>query len=208
MDLATFAELLTPAGQAALAAAEALAPGDEAFLGNLARLEKRWPAPLAKAALETATLRAKAQARFTRARAMYFTREALEQASGERVAGYRARRFEGLTTVVDLGCGIGGDSLALAERCQVTGFDLDPLRLAMATQNVAAYGRGERAVFVAGDFTRLALPRAEAFFFDPARRVEGRRKFSVRQYVPPLATVQGWLPRLPAGGVKISPGVD
>jgi len=40
-----------------------LPPGDENFLANLARLDKRWPAPLAKAALETASLRAKARAR-------------------------------------------------------------------------------------------------------------------------------------------------
>jgi THUMP domain-like/Methyltransferase domain len=208
MDLATFTELLTPAGQDALAAAEALPPGDETFLANLARLDKRFPTPLAKAALETATLRAKARSKFTRAQAMYFTREALEQASGEAIARYRARRFGGLASVVDLGCGIGGDSLALAEHCRVTGFDLDPLRLAMATQNLAAYERGERAEFVAGDFTRLALPPAAAFFFDPARRVGGKRKFSVRQYVPPLDAVMAWLPHIPVGGVKISPGVD
>src|SRR5258708_30699311 len=153
MDLATFSELLTPSGQQALAAAEALPPGDEAFLANLARLDKRIPTPLAKAALETATLRAKARSKFSRAQKMYFTREALEQASGETVARYRAGRFSGLATVLDLGCGIGGDSLALAERCRVTGFDLDPLRLAMAAQNAAAYDRGDRATFVAGAFS-------------------------------------------------------
>jgi hypothetical protein len=208
MDLTTFAELLTPAGQAALSAAEALPTGDERFLANLAGLDKRFPTPLAKAALETATLRAKARSKFSRAQAMYFTREALEQASGEAIARCRARRFSGQAAVVDLGCGVGGDSLALAEHCSVTGFDLDPLRLAMAAQNVAAYERGERATFVAGDFTRLALSPAGAFFFDPARRVGGRRKFSVRQYAPPLEAVRAWLPRIPAGGVKISPGVD
>jgi hypothetical protein len=208
MDLSTFAVLLTPAGQDALAVAAALPPGDEHFLANLTRLQKRYPTEVAKAALETAALRAKAQAKFSRADAMYFTREALEQASGEAIANYRARRFDTARTALDLGCGIGGDSLALAERCLVTGFDRDPLRLAMAAQNVAAYGRGARANFVEGDFTRLALPQAEAFFFDPARRSEGRRKLSVRQYLPPLPAVQAWLPRIPAGGVKISPGVD
>src|SRR5450759_778327 len=119
MDLSTFAELLTPAGQAALAAASALPPGDENFLANLAPMQKRYPTELAKAALETATLRAKAQSKFSRAQAMYFTREALEQASGEAIARYRARRFAAVPTALDLGCGIGGDSLALAEHCRV-----------------------------------------------------------------------------------------
>ncbi len=208
MDLSTFAELLSPAGQAALAAAGALPTGDEHFLANLARLQKQHPAALAKAALETATLRAKAQGKFSRAQAMYFTREGLEQASGEAIAGYRARRFAGAGSALDLGCGLGADSLALAEHCRVTGFDLDPLRLAMAAENVAAYGRAARASFVIGDLTQVELPPAGAFFFDPARRENGRRKFSVRQYLPALDTARAWLPRLPAGGAKISPGVD
>src|SRR5690349_5782945 len=112
MDLATFQELLTPAGQAALATAGALPPGDEHFLANLARLQKQHPTALAKAALETATLRAKAQAKFSRAAAMYFTRDGLEQASGEAIARYRARRFTGVAAALDLGCGLGADSLA------------------------------------------------------------------------------------------------
>src|SRR5258707_8906190 len=128
MDQWSFAALLTPAGQDALAAAAALPPGDEHFLANLARLQKRYPTELAKAALETAALRARAQAKFSRAEAMYFTREGLEQASGEAIANYRARRFERVRTALDLGCGIGGDSLALAKHCLVTGFDLEPLR--------------------------------------------------------------------------------
>jgi SAM-dependent methyltransferase len=208
MDLATFAELLAPAGQAALAAAGTLPTGDEHFLANLARLQKQHPAALAKAALETATLRARATGKFSRAAAMYFTRDGLEQSSGEAIASYRARRFAAAGTALDLGCGLGADSLALAAHCQVTGFDLDPLRLAMAAENVAAYGRGARARFVAGDFTQADLPPAGAFFFDPARRENGRRKFSVRQYLPPLASVQAWLPAIPAGAAKISPGVD
>lgn len=42
----------------------------------------------------------------------------------------------------------------------------------------------------------------------PGRRTEGRRRFSVREYAPPLAIIHQWLPRTPALGVKISPGVD
>lgn len=208
MDLSVFNQLLNPTGQEALAAAAELPTGDEHFLANLARLQKHYPAALAKAALETATGRARAQAKFSRAPAMYFTREALEQSSGEAIARYRARRFAGRRAALDLGCGIGGDSLALAEHCRVTGLDLDPLRLAMAAENLAAYGRRERARFVEADLTQTALPEADAWFFDPARRAEGHREFSVRKYRPPLAAVHVWLPRQPDGGVKISPGVD
>ncbi len=209
MDLATFQELLTPTGQAALAAATARVPTAETFLAHLQRLQKDYSAALAKAALDTAILRAKAAAKFSRAAAMYFTREALEQASGERISRYRAGRYAGCAHVADLGCGIGGDSLGLASVVpNVTAVDRDALRLAMAAENLAAYGLRERAAWVEGDLTTLPWPGARAFFFDPARRVGGRRKFSVRDYEPPLAQVRAWLEHAPAGGVKLSPGVD
>ncbi len=209
MDLSTFQALLRPAGQAALAAAAGLAPTEETFLAHLQRLGKAYPAELAKAALETAILRVKAAAKFTRAEAMYFTREALEQASGERISRYRAARYAGCAHAADLGCGVGGDSLGLAAVVPVvSGVDQDALRLAMAAENLAAYGLRERARWLQADLTTLPWPGADAFFFDPARRAGGRRKFSVRDYAPPLAQVRAWLAQAPAGGVKISPGVD
>ena len=209
MDLNDFGELLTPAGQTALAAATALGPTEETFLAHLQRLQRGFTAALAKAALETAILRQKAAAKFARAEAMYFTREALEQASGERISRYRAARYAGCAQVADLGCGIGGDSLGLAAAgAAVTGVDRDPLRLAMAAQNLAAYDLSNRAQWVQADLTDLPWPGADGFFFDPARRADGRRKFSVHDYEPPLAQALVWLAHAPAGGVKISPGVD
>jgi SAM-dependent methyltransferase len=209
MDLPAFRSLLSPTGQAALAAATALAPSEETFLAHLQRLQKHYPAELAKAALETAILRVKAAAKFTRAAAMYFTREALEQASGERISRYRAERYAGCARVADLGCGIGGDTLGLAAVVPaVSAVDQDPLRLAMAAENLAAYGLRERVRWLQADLTTLPWPEADGFFFDPARRAAGRRKFSVRDYEPPLSQVLGWLAHAPAGGVKISPGVD
>jgi hypothetical protein len=209
VDLPSFDTLLAPLGQAALAAAAALNPREEDFLTLLGGLRKDFPAALAKAALETAILRRRARVKFSRADQMYFTREALEQASGERISRYRAHRYAGLRAAADLGCGIGGDSLGLAERCLVTAVDLDPLRLRMAAENLAAYGLRERAAFVEADLAQFTLPAGtDAFFFDPARRAGGRRKFSVRDYSPPLAMARAWLGQAPGGGVKISPGVD
>jgi hypothetical protein len=46
-----------------------------------------------------------------------------------------------------------------------------------------------------------------AWFFDPARRAGGKRVFSIRDYQPPLELLPAWLQRIPAGGVKVSPGV-
>lgn len=208
MNLATFETLLTPLGQQALAAAAELAPTEELFLPSLTRLQKHFDSELAKAALETVILRRKARAKFVRADQMYFIREALEQASGETIARYRAERFSQFNSFADLGCGLGGDTLALAAHGNVAAVDSDPVRLALAAQNLSAYGVREWATLIHDDVAQMQLPRVDAFFFDPARRSAGRRRFSVRDYAPPLSIVRDWLAHTPALAVKISPGVD
>jgi SAM-dependent methyltransferase len=208
MDLATFRELLTPAGHAALADAAALAPTEAAFLTCATKLSKRHPAALAKAALETVLLRVRGRAKFAHADRMYFTREALEQATGDAVAGYRAGRFAGFGTVLDLGCGVGGDALALAAGRRVEAIDRDPLRTAMAAANAAACGVADRVRVHEGDVLEMPLPPADAAFADPARRGGDRRHLNPERYQPPLGPL---LARFPAGfpvAVKIAPGVS
>ncbi|MBI3242084.1 MAG: SAM-dependent methyltransferase [Chloroflexi bacterium] len=215
MDLATFQTLLTLNGQAAIAGAADLAPTEESFLACLTRLQKRFPAELAKAALETVILRNKARAKFSRAGSMYFTRPALEMASSEIVSRYRARRFAPFTRVADLCCGLGGDTIGLAAPPLQSGggvrgggqtfaVDIAPLHLALARANLAAYDL--HANFVEADLTQTPPPQTDAYFFDPGRRVKGRRLFSVRDYRPPLSLINSWLPK--PLGVKISPGVN
>lgn len=211
MDCPTFETLLSPIGQAALAAAAELGPTEELFLPALARLQKDYPADLAKAALETTIWRARAKTKFSRAGQMYFTREALEQASSEAMSAYRSARYAPFASAGDLACGVGGDAIGLAGRSAAgltTLVDFDPLRLALARANLAAYGREAQARFVCADLTTAPLPSAEALWFDPARREQGRRAFSVQAYHPPLSIVKNWLAHVPALGVKISPGVD
>jgi hypothetical protein len=215
MDLDSFRALLAPDGQAVLAEAEALQPREVDFLANLQRLNRRLdrtqPSGLAQAALETAILRKEAAEKFPFAGKMYFTRQALEQASSYAVSCYRSERFRPFTRLVDLGCSIGGDTLALSTVAATLGIDLDPLRLAMARANLQALGSGERSRLVRADLS-TCLPLQEAtgaaLFFDPARRSEGRRVYSVSEYRPPLDIVAGWLERFPELAVKISPGVD
>src|SRR5512138_1461565 len=114
MDLAGFRALLTPRGQAALEAASRLAPREEDFLAHFTTLSRPFPAELARPALETAILRSEAAAKFPFADRMYFTREALEQASSWEVSSYRSRRYEAIRRIIDLGCSIGADTIPLA----------------------------------------------------------------------------------------------
>jgi SAM-dependent methyltransferase len=211
MDLATFRELRSPAGQALLTRVAALPDlREETLLRHLTALRREVPADLAAAVLETVLLRRRSAAKFERAAAMYFTREALEQASAEVVARHRARRFAGFATVADLGCGIGGDTIALAGVApRVIAVDRDPVRLAMARANAAVYGVADRVRFVRADLSASGAFGAPAAFFDPARRTEaGHRVFRVEAYAPPLSIVRGWLAATPAIGVKLSPGIN
>jgi SAM-dependent methyltransferase len=137
---------------------------------------------------------------------MYFTREAMEQASSWEVATYRAERYKESVHILDLGCSIGSDTLVLAQVAPTTGIDIDPLRLEMAKQNAKALNIP--ANFIKADITVPPLPEASSIFFDPARRKDHRRAFSVEDYTPPLSIIQEWLPKYPAFGVKISPGVN
>ena len=209
MNPADFLDLLSPAGQDALRTAMDLHPREMDFLPLFQNLAKRYPRELARSALEIAILRGEARAKFPHAERMYFTREALEQASTYEVAAHRAERYRGYARIADLGCSIGGDTLALAKVAPTVGIDRDPLRLLMARENLR--GLALQADFIQTDFVTsfpcLPYPYV-ALFFDPARRANGRRITSVRRYIPPLNVVADWRTYFPAIGVKISPGVD
>ena len=115
--------------------------------GVVRRLE---PDPEKAAAATTqAHLRQRGTAKFgDAARQMFFTPDALEQATRSRVADHRAARLAAAVpggSVVDLGCGIGGDLLAFARAgLLAAGIDQDPVRVAMARANLAALGLRRR----------------------------------------------------------------
>ncbi|WP_439621969.1 THUMP-like domain-containing protein [Gemmata sp.] len=208
MDLTTFRELLTPAGQRVLLAAAALGPTEAAFLACFEKLRKHSPPPLAKAALDTVLLRLRARPKFAAADRMYFTREALEQATGDAVATYRAARYASFGVVADLCCGIGGDALAFAAAgLTVHAVELDPLRAAMAAANAAALGVADRVTVHEADALTVPLPGVRAAFADPNRRSDGRRHLAPDDYTPPLSALRGrFEPGFPLG-VKAAPGV-
>jgi SAM-dependent methyltransferase len=208
VNLDAFNWLLTDAGQALLGAAQSGDLSDAGRLRELTRLRRLAAPERAAAAYEIAWVRRRAAAKFANADAMYFTREALEQSSGELIASYRARRYAGCSRVADLACGAGGDMLALARVAHVVAVDRDPLRLAMAEANARARGLAGRVAFLEADLEQAPPPDADAIFFDPARRSGGRRVFALAEYQPPVSIVREWRARIPAIGVKVAPGVS
>jgi len=208
MNVETFHFLLTAEGGRLLEKAARLLVDERARLRALSALRQEYQPDVAAAAVETILLRRRARKKFSRADQMFFTKESLEQASGETVSSYRARRYDGFEKVADMACGIGGDLIHLARLVSVVAVDSDPLRLEMARENAKVYGVAERIEFRLADIEQMELPDVRAVWFDPSRRVEGRRRVSLSEYSPPVTKMlDRWLPRVGAVGVKVSPAI-
>jgi len=202
-DEDTFRALLSPEGQQVLDEATRMV---EDPLRGLSRLRRRFPPDLATLAHLTAVLRNRAATKFSRAGQMYFLPEALEQATGELIAQRKGIRFTGIERVLDLGCGIGGDTIGLSGHAPVVGVERDALRLVMARENVAAHAPPHGVDFVRADFTRMRLRgRSRAFHWDPSRRIGGRRQRGGGDFVPPLTILPDLLERVPDGAVSLGP---
>lgn len=204
MDLDAFVWLLTPAGQSLLDRA-ASAPSDPLRASSVLRREAS--ADQVAAALTQVDLRRRAVAKFgDDASRMYFTPDGLEQATRAPVARHRAARLQAaqVSTAIDLGCGIGGDLMAIAATgITAAGIDLDPLRVEVARANLDALGLGG-AVSVA-DATEVEHSGFDVAFADPARRSARGRTFAVDDWTPPWPFVQNLLTR--AACVKVAPGI-
>jgi THUMP domain-like/RNA cap guanine-N2 methyltransferase len=198
--------LLSPTGRALLDEVMAAPVERAGELGAAERLRARWPADLVAAAFAQRELRLAARAKFALAERMLFTRAGLEQASAEATARHRARRYQGVASLADLCCGIGGDLAALAPGRTVVAVDVDPVHLRMAAENAAVHGAGEGVEAVLADARSAPLDRVEAAFVDPARRAGGRR-FGAGTSEPPLAWCLGLADRVAAVGVKAAPGL-
>lgn len=195
---------------------QALASADEKHAAAAAaRARKIADAELTAAALATvfARKRALASGKFPAASSMFFTRAGYEQASSEAVARHRAERFAGFGVVVDLCCGIGGDTLGIAARLGpnacVTAVDVDDDALACLEHNAAALGLEDRIRATRMDALEADLSGADAAFADPSRRNASGRQRSGAAYEPPLEALLRRARELPDARlcVKIAPGL-
>ena len=161
------------------------------------------------AAVTQASLRHRAVAKFGAddAARMYFTPDGLEQATRSTVAVHRAARIATTlpnATVVDLGCGIGGDLITSTRAgLRVTGVERDPATAAAARANLAVLGLDGEVV--EGDAEQHDVTQYKVVFADPARRADGRRVFDHNAYSPPWS----FITRLLTGTacVKVAPGI-
>ena len=207
MDLDALRWLLTEAGQRLLAEADEVTRQQPDPLRAQATLRRTATPEHAAAALTQVELRRRATEKFGELAArMYFTPEGLEQSTRHRVAEHRAARVRAASasTLIDLGCGIGGDLVAFA-RAGITcaGVDLDPVRVEVARANLETLGLGG-AVTVA-DATTIDTTPFDVAYADPARRSPRGRSFDVEDWTPPWSFVESLLTR--DSCVKVAPGI-
>ncbi|WP_394794016.1 methyltransferase domain-containing protein [Armatimonas sp.] len=188
-------------------------PGAALLARGVAALSKQRGLEPEQRAGALAVLEGRERARkrgWKRAEQLFLTADSLAQASSEGVAAFHAGCFVGCETVLDACCGIGRDSLALAEAgMRVVALDTDPARLVFARANADIYGVGERITLHCTDATSF-MPEAhwDGVFFDPARR-DGATRFSrdAERYQPPLSFLSELQAKSQVVVAKLSPAL-
>jgi SAM-dependent methyltransferase len=213
MDLEAFRWLLSDEGQDLLRRASEVyvdAGGDPLRTTTTLRRDVTGEDAAARvaAAVTQVQLRQRAEAKLGEdAARMYFTPDGLEQATRRRVADHRAARLAAAApaSVLDIGCGIGGDLVAFARAgLTVAGIDRDPLRVEVARANLAALGLGGAVLEASAE--DLDLDAFGVVFADPARRTDAGRVFDVEGWSPPWPFVERLLTAR-AAVVKLAPGL-
>lgn len=206
--------LLTPAGLELLDALGPVTSTAEAAAA-VSRLRAAGHSPdLVSAVVGQAHLRAKATAKFGPfAARMLFTRAGLEQATRLGVAARHAQRIRraGLTSVADLGCGIGGDALAFAGAGLVVhAVDADEVTAALAAYNLAPFGEDATVRHATAEEALGEPVPGQAIWMDPARRTSGHsetRRVSADDYSPSLDWAFAVAAQRPTG-IKLGPAHD
>ncbi|GAA2912941.1 hypothetical protein GCM10017596_13040 [Microbacterium keratanolyticum] len=212
MEMSELTALLTPEGLRLLDALGTVETTDAAARA-VSTLRAAGHGPdLVAAVVGQAHLRAKARTKFGEfASRMLFTRAGLEQATRLSVAARHAGRLRtaGITHVADLGCGIGGDSLAFAGAgLRVTAVDADEITAALTAFNLAPFG--DDATVLHSTAETADLTGIDAVWLDPARRTAGHsetRRVAATDYSPSLDWAFDLATRMPVG-IKLGPGHD
>lgn len=148
---------------------------------------------------------------------MIFTDAGLQQATALQVAAHHARRFAlaGVDEVIDLGAGLGADSLAIAGLdIAVTAVEIDETTAAATTINLMPFPHAKVEV---ADATQWVLDNpvpqdsVRGYWLDPARRKTSSqgttRIFDPESFAPPLSFVENLANIGYALGVKLGPAL-
>lgn len=141
---------------------------------------------------------------------MFFTADGVEQATRLSVGVHHAQRFRLASAqhIIDLGCGIGADSMAFAGLgLRVSAIERDEETALAAKANLASFPEAE-LIHADGRDIDLAQFDADALWLDPARRHNGHRIKDPENWSPALSTALDLARKFPAAGIKVAPGID
>ncbi len=131
--------------------------------------------------------------KFSKIKSMLFDKEDLRWATPEIVADYRARRLK-CDLIVDLCCGIGGQSIFFGKYCKkVIAVDKDEKRIEFAKKNAEAYGVNN-IDFLVGDvmdkdiINKIRKLKPDILFCDPTR-LEKEEERKVTNIIPKVDDV-------------------
>ncbi len=136
---------------------------------------------------------------------MFFTDLALQQATDRWIAAYKARRFHDDGPITDYCCGIGGDTIALAERSPTIGWDRAPEMALFAAANLRAWNYDAKGQVFVGAVEDHPPAAHEQWHLDPDRRSAGRRSTQIQLSSPNEETILAWLAAAPNGAIKLAP---
>jgi len=143
---------------------------------------------------------------------LLYTSRALEQASAERVAAYRATLMRG-ERAIDLSGGLGIDSCFLARSFRHMDFvERDPLLCRLASHTMQVLERKNVAIHCGEGFAVLDSFPSGTFdwiFVDPDRREAGRRKVGLSECSPNVVSGHdALLQKAPRVCIKASPALE
>ena len=115
---------------------------------------------------------------------LFMNLDDLRFATNEKVADYRARRLR-CSTIIDVGCGIGLQSIAFAKTCRkVYGIEIDKRKAEYAKKNVKLLGL-KNVEIIHGDALEAAskINKADIVFCETARSPEAESR-SIEELQP------------------------
>ena len=180
-------------------------------IAQMERLRVQFGQAPFEAALRITKARQKALLKFPNAELLWLDPVRVEQATHQTVALHKAQRFQGLK-VADICCGLGGDTIALAEASAgIIALDLDSDCLRRLQFNLNQLNLADKVALVKADANQASLSPNLYIHIDPDRRAKdrsGRPKFHIEDFQPALSSIFRLMQKHPGGAIKLSPGSD
>jgi SAM-dependent methyltransferase len=148
-----------------------------------------------------------AKTKFPNHESWFWTRTLLEQSSDAWCAAETAQDFPTNTSIVDVCCGAGADTLALAA-CgnAVLAIDQSPISVSLLKANAKL--QGQRVEVRCESAEELQLQSLEYLHIDPDRRTTGKRITAIEGLRPSWAVVRSLIASSTGASIKVAPATD